>query len=54
MNRINGIFFVGCKYPDPLSGAPPALQARMAEMAQLEQETIKYEKSKKVKKKSPT
>ncbi|XP_032228154.2 uncharacterized protein LOC5504020 isoform X2 [Nematostella vectensis] len=44
----------GCKYSDPLAGAGPGFQARIAEMAQLEVETIKYEKSRKVKKKSPT
>jgi len=48
------VAFLGSKYPDPLVGAPPSFQARMSEMAQLELDTIKYEKGRKVKKKSPS
>jgi len=39
------------KYADPSSGGPPSLQQRIAEIAALEQDTIRWEKSRKVKKK---
>jgi len=42
----------GCKYPDPMIGASPSFQARITEMAQLEVETIKFEKTKKTRKKA--
>lgn len=42
----------GSKYPDPMMGAGPGLQGRITEMAQLEVETIRYEKTKRTKKKS--
>jgi len=48
-------FFIcssGCKYPDPMIGANPSFQARITEMAQLEVETIKFEKTKKTRKKA--
>ncbi|XP_073257831.1 uncharacterized protein [Porites lutea] len=42
----------GCKYPDPMVGASPSFQARITEMAQLEIETIRFEKTKKTRKKA--
>ncbi|XP_078360803.1 uncharacterized protein LOC144645190 isoform X1 [Oculina patagonica] len=42
----------GCKYPDPMAGASPSFQARITEMAQLEVETIRFEKTKKTRKKA--
>lgn len=42
----------GCKYPDPMVGAGPSFQARITEMAQLEIETIRFEKTKKTRKKA--
>ena len=45
-------FVTGSKYPEPMMGAGPGFQARIAEMAQMEVETIRYEKTKKTKKKS--
>lgn len=42
----------GCKYPDPMAGASPSFQARITEMAQLEVETIRFEKTKKTRKKT--
>ncbi|XP_022799846.1 uncharacterized protein LOC111337751 isoform X5 [Stylophora pistillata] len=41
----------GCKYPDPMVGAGPSFQGRITEMAQLEVETIRFEKTKKTRKK---
>ena len=45
--------FIGSKHPDPMMGAGPGLQARIVEMVQLELDTIRYEKTKKTKKKIP-
>lgn len=42
----------GCKYQDPMVGASPSFQGRITEMAQLEVETIRFEKTKKSKKKA--
>lgn len=42
----------GCKYPDPMVGASPSFQGRITEMAQLEVETIRFEKTKKTRKKA--
>ena len=39
------------RYTDPVVGAPPSFQQRLMELSALESETIRYEKSKKVKKK---
>ncbi|XP_070194186.1 serine-rich adhesin for platelets-like [Littorina saxatilis] len=39
------------KYGDPLSGAPPSFQSRLMELAALEAETARWERTKKVKKK---
>lgn len=39
------------RYTDPIIGAPPSFQQRLMELSALESETIRYEKSKKVKKK---
>ncbi|KAK2553701.1 hypothetical protein P5673_024928 [Acropora cervicornis] len=41
-----------CKYIDPMVGASPAFQARITEMAQLEVETIRFEKTKRTRKKA--
>ncbi|XP_068680846.1 uncharacterized protein [Montipora foliosa] len=41
-----------CKYTDPMVGASPAFQARITEMAQLEVETIRFEKTKRTRKKA--
>ena len=49
---ISALCSSGCKYPDPMIGASPAFQARITEMAQMEVETIKFEKTKKTKKKT--
>lgn len=46
------LFPVEPKYHDPLQGAPPSFQQRIAEINQLEQETIRYERSKRYKKKT--
>ncbi|XP_076462312.1 uncharacterized protein LOC143294740 [Babylonia areolata] len=39
------------KYSDPVPGAPPSFQQRLMELAALEAETVRWERSKKVKKK---
>ncbi|KAL8584621.1 hypothetical protein ACOMHN_002350 [Nucella lapillus] len=39
------------KYCDPVPGAPPSFQQRLMELAALEAETVRWERSKKVKKK---
>ena len=39
------------RYSDPIPGAPPSFQQRIAELSSLEQETIRYEKTRKFKKK---
>ncbi|KAK7501067.1 hypothetical protein BaRGS_00007552 [Batillaria attramentaria] len=39
------------KYSDPLVGAPPTFQQRLMELAALEAETVRWERTKKVKKK---
>lgn len=39
------------KYTDPLIGAPASFQQRLMELSALEAETVRYERSKKVKKK---
>ena len=39
------------KYSDPLVGAPPTFQQRLAELAAIEAETIRWEKARKMKKK---
>lgn len=44
-------FSVDPRYTDPVVGAPPSFQQRLMELSALESETIRYEKSKKVKKK---
>lgn len=41
-----------CKYIDPMVGASPAFQGRITEMAQLEVETIRFEKTKRTRKKA--
>ena len=51
LTELNGLFS-GCKYPDPMAGASPSFQARITEMAQLEVETIRFEKTKKTRKKA--
>lgn len=51
-NVIFLVWFSECKYPDPLIGASPSFQARITEMAQLEVETIRFEKTKKTRKKA--
>ncbi|XP_019638831.1 PREDICTED: uncharacterized protein LOC109480907 isoform X3 [Branchiostoma belcheri] len=40
------------KYPDPVSGAPTNFQQRLAELSVLEQDTIRYERTKKSKRKA--
>ncbi|XP_066272936.1 uncharacterized protein [Branchiostoma lanceolatum] len=40
------------KYPDPVSGAPSNFQQRLAELSVLEQDTIRYERTKKSKRKA--
>lgn len=40
------------RYSDPLAGAPSLFQQRLMELAALEAETVRWEKAKKVKKKS--
>jgi hypothetical protein len=40
------------KYSDPLSGAPGSFQTRLMELAALEAETVRWERTKKVKKKT--
>ena len=40
------------KYVDPLMGAPPSFNTRVAEIASLESETLRWERSKKSKKKN--
>ena len=47
------IFSVEPKYSDPLSGASPSFQQRLMELAALEAETVRWERTKKVKKKQP-
>ena len=50
---IDGMLAVDeCRYADPCPGAPPAFQQRIAEITSLEQETIRWEKARKFKKKS--
>ena len=44
--------FSDCKYIDPMVGASPAFQGRITEMAQLEVETIRFEKTKRTRKKA--
>lgn len=44
-------FAVEPRYTDPVIGAQPSFQQRLMELSALESETIRYEKSKKVKKK---
>lgn len=39
------------KYSDPLAGASPSFQQRLMELAALEAETVRWERTKKVKKK---
>ena len=39
------------RYIDPMSGSHPSFQARIAELANLESETIRWERARKVKKK---
>lgn len=39
------------KYSDPLVGASPSFQQRLMELAALEAETVRWERTKKVKKK---
>ena len=39
------------KYSDPLSGATPSFQQRLMELAALEAETVRWERTKRVKKK---
>ena len=46
------VFTVEPKYADPLSGAPPTFQQRIAEINALEQETIRTERARKFKKKT--
>ena len=45
------VFSVEPKYSDPLSGATPTFQQRLMELAALEAETVRWERTKKVKKK---
>ncbi len=40
------------KYPDPLHAAPPTFQQRIAELATLESETIRWERTRRIKKKT--
>ncbi|XP_074642819.1 uncharacterized protein LOC141900023 [Tubulanus polymorphus] len=40
------------RYPDPLSGASASFQQRLAELAALESETIRWERTRKLKKRS--
>jgi len=40
------------KYADPLAGSSPSFQARLSELASLEAETVRYERLRKIKKKS--
>lgn len=47
----NNIKDVEPKYTDPLVGAPASFQQRLMELSALEAETVRYERSKKVKKK---
>lgn len=50
--QLSVLHFSGCKYQDPMVGASPSFQGRITEMAQLEVETIRFEKTKKSKKKA--
>ncbi|XP_021341061.1 uncharacterized protein LOC110442007 isoform X2 [Mizuhopecten yessoensis] len=47
----NNVKDVDPKYTDPLVGAPASFQQRLMELSALEAETVRYERSKKVKKK---
>ncbi|PFX19803.1 uncharacterized protein LOC111337751 isoform X3 [Stylophora pistillata] len=49
--NLKELYSSGCKYPDPMVGAGPSFQGRITEMAQLEVETIRFEKTKKTRKK---
>ncbi|XP_064606772.1 uncharacterized protein LOC135471455 isoform X2 [Liolophura sinensis] len=41
------------KYGDPFVGAPPQYQQRLAELSTLEADTVRYERTRKLKKKQP-
>lgn len=51
VNSRSNVKEVEPRYTDPVIGAPPSFQQRLMELSALESETIRYEKSKKVKKK---
>lgn len=46
-----GIFLAEPKYADPIAGSPPSFQSRLAELASLEAETVRWERLRKLKKK---
>ncbi|XP_025110945.1 uncharacterized protein LOC112574238 isoform X3 [Pomacea canaliculata] len=52
MGNVKSSREVEPRYADPLAGAPSLFQQRLMELAALEAETVRWEKAKKVKKKS--
>lgn len=46
------VFAAEPKYADPIAGSSSSFQARLSELATLEAETVRYERMRKLKKKS--
>jgi len=49
---VSCLFSVEPKYADPIAGSTTTFQARLSELASLEAETVRYERMKKMKRKT--